>query len=125
MIRSKAAPFAVPIQFDEMITSPARLAIVSTLVPGEPVSFSNLKRATGLADGNLHVQTGKLTAAGYIEARKGRSAGRRVTEFLLTELGLERFRRHVRRLQAVLDTEVGVIRPVPVAERADDSEVWA
>ena len=112
-------------QFDEMICSPARLGIVSTLVPGEPVSFSELKRATGLADGNLHVQSGKLVAAGYLETRKARRGGRRVTEFLLTELGLERFRQHVRRLQAVLDTEVGVIRPLPVAERQDDSEVWA
>lgn len=89
------------------------------------MSFSELKGATGLADGNLHVQTGKLTAAGYVETRKARRAGRRVTEFLLTELGLERFRRHVRRLQAVLDTEVGVIRPVPAGERTDDSEVWS
>lgn len=113
------------VRFDEMISSPARLAILSTLIPGEPVSFSNLKRATGLADGNLHVQTGKLAEVGYVEARKGHRGGRRVTEFLLTELGLERFRRHVRRLQAVLDTEVGVIRPVASAERVDDSEVWA
>ena len=113
------------IQFDDMISSPARLAILSTLVPGEPVSFTNLKGATGLADGNLHVQTGKLIAAGYVEARKARRGARRVTEFLLTELGLERFRRHVRRLQTILDTEVGVIRPVTAAERTDDSEVWA
>ncbi len=108
-----------------MISSPARLAILSALVPGQPVSFSNLKRVTGLADGNLHVQTGRLTAVGYVEARKGRREGRRMTEFLLTELGLERFRRYVRLLEAVLDTEVGVIRPVAAAERTEDSEVWA
>ena len=125
MIRSTTGRFSVPNHFDEMISSPARLAILSTLIPGEPVSFSNLKRATALADGNLHVQTGKLAAAGYLEIRKGRRAGRRVTEFLLTELGLERFRHHVRHLQAVLDTEVGVIRPVAATERTDDSEVWA
>lgn len=113
------------LHFDEMITSPARLEVLSALVPGEAVSFSDLKRATGLADGNLHVQSGKLVEAGYVTSRKARRGGRRVTEFRLTELGLERFRRHVRQLQAVLDTEVGVIRPLPPAERGDDSEVWA
>lgn len=108
-----------------MITSPARLAILSTLVPGERVSFSAMKRATGLADGNLHVQTSKLAEAGYVEIRKRRLARRLVTEFRLTELGFERFRLHVRRLQAILDSEAGVIRPVLASERLDDSEVWS
>jgi len=108
-----------------MITSPARLAILSTLVPGAPVRFTELKHATGLADGNLHVQTGKLAGAGYIDVRKGRRGQRQVTEFRMTELGLERLRQHVRKLEAVLDTEVGVIRPMLAAERQDDSEVWS
>ena len=108
-----------------MITSPARLAILSTLVPGSPVRFTELKQATGLADGNLHVQTGKLVEAGYVDVRKGRLGQRRVTEFRLTELGLERFRLHVRKLEAVLDTEVGVIRPTLATQRIDDSEVWS
>ncbi len=113
------------IRFDEMISSPARLAILATLVPGDAVRFTALKEATGLADGNLHVQTNKLADAGYVEIRKARRGSRRVTEFQLTELGLERFRVHVRRLQEVLDTEVGIFRPTPAAARRDDSEVWS
>jgi len=112
-------------RFDEMISSPARLAILATLVPGDAVRFTAVKEATGLADGNLHVQTRKLAAAGYLEIAKGRRGGRRVTEFRITELGLERFRAHVRQLQEVLDTEVGIFRPVPAARRGDDSEVWS
>jgi len=108
-----------------MISSPARLAILSKLVPGSPVSFSEMKQATGLADGNLHVQTSKLAGAGYLETRKTRLGGRRVTQYQLTELGLERFRQHVRQLQAVLDTEVGVFRPTLGVARRDDSEVWS
>ena len=111
--------------FDEMISSPARLAILSTLVPGAPISFSAMKRATGLADGNLHVQTSKLADVGYLEIRKRRRERRSITEFRLTELGLERFRLHVRRLEAILDSEAGVIRPVLASERQDDSEVWS
>ncbi|MBT3317208.1 transcriptional regulator, partial [bacterium] len=42
-------------QFNEIICSPGRLAVIATLIPGDQVSFTALKRATGLADGNLHV----------------------------------------------------------------------
>lgn len=113
------------IAFDEMISSPARLAILAALVPGPAVSFTAMKEATGLADGNLHVQAAKLAEVGYVDIRKTRRGGRRLTEYRLTELGLERFRLHVRRLQAVLDSEVPVTRPVLASERQDDSEVWA
>ena len=108
-----------------MISSPARLAILAALVPGEAVTFSEMKQQTGLADGNLHVQTGKLVEAGYVDSRKGMRGRRQVTEFRLTELGLERFRLHVRKLQSVLESEAGVIKPVLASERRDDSEVWS
>ena len=113
------------LQFDEMISSPARLAVLAALVPGPPLCFTEMKEATGLADGNLHVQTHKLADAGYLQIRKAVQGRRSVTEFCLTELGLERFRLHVRKLQKVLDMEAGVIRQVARSERTDDSAVWA
>jgi DNA-binding transcriptional ArsR family regulator len=108
-----------------MISSPARLAILAALVPGPPVCFTDMKAATGLADGNLHVQTHKLADAGYLQILKGRQGRRSVTEFRLTDLGLERFRLHVRKLQEVLDAQSGVNRPALRSRRADDSAVWA
>jgi DNA-binding transcriptional ArsR family regulator len=110
-----------------MISSPARLAVLAALVPGPPLSFTDMKAATGLADGNLHVQTHKLADAGYLHIRKAVQGRRSVTEFCLTKLGLERFRLHVRKLQNVLDMEAKVSRPRPVrsSERHDDSAVWA
>ncbi len=108
-----------------MISSPARLAILAALVPGPPVCFAEMKAATGLADGNLHVQTHKLADAGYLQIRKARQGQRSVTEFRLTKLGLERFRLHVLKLQEVLDVEAGVTRPVIRARRRDDSAVWS
>ena len=113
------------LHFDEMISSPARLAILAALVPGAPICFKEMKAATGLADGNLHVQTHKLADAGYLEIRKALQGRRSVTEFRLTELGLERFRLHVRKLQKVLDMEAELTRPVLRSKRADDSAVWA
>ncbi len=111
--------------FDEMISSPARLAIMAALVPGRPVRFSEMKVETGLTDGNLHVQIHKLADAGYLKIRKALQGRRPVTEFLLTELGLERFRLHVIKLQRVLDEEMAVTRPLLPSERPDDSEVWS
>ena len=112
------------LHFDEMISAPCRLGILATLVPGEPISFTEMKTATSLSDGNLHVQTRKLADVGYIEINKVMRGRRSVTEFRLTELGLERLRLHVMKLQAVLDAETGISPPAPRSTRRDDSAVW-
>ena len=119
----------VDLHFDEMISSPSRLAILAALVPGSAVSFTEMKNATGLKDGNLHVQTHKLADAGYLQIHKAKQGRRSVTEFRLTKVGLERFQLHVRKLQEVLDRKSGAspaVRPVRrAARRPDDSAVWS
>jgi DNA-binding PadR family transcriptional regulator len=114
----------VNLHFDEMISAPCRLGILATLVPGQAVSFTEMKAATSLSDGNLHVQTRKLADVGYIEINKVKKGRRSVTEFRLTKLGLERLRLHVMKLQQVLDAETSVKQPGR-SRRADDSAVWA
>ncbi len=110
---------------DEILSSQARLAVMASLITGEPLSFSELKAATGLADGNLHVQTKKLASAGYLTIRKQPSGQRTRTSFAISEEGSIRFRLHVQRLQEVLDSGQGVIRPLEAHERKkDDSMVW-
>jgi DNA-binding PadR family transcriptional regulator len=108
-----------------MISAPCRLGILATLVPGVPVSFTEMKAATSLSDGNLHVQTRKLADVGYIDISKVMKGRRSVTEFRLTELGLERLRLYVMKLQTVLDAATGETRPAPRAAQADDSAVWS
>ncbi len=108
-----------------MISAPCRLGILATLVPGEAVSFTDMKAATSLSDGNLHVQTRKLADVGYIEINKVKRGRRSVTEFRLTELGLERLRLHVMKLQEVLNAEAGAKRRSPRPVRPDDSAVWS
>ena len=112
------------LHFDEMISAPCRLGILATLVPGVPVSFTEMKAATSLSDGNLHVQTRKLAEVGYIDISKVMRGRRSVTEFRMTKLGLERLRLHVMKLQAVLDAETGISPPAPRSTRRDDSAVW-
>ena len=106
-----------------MLSSPSRLAILAALMPGDPVRFMDMKAATGLADGNLHVQTHKLADAGYIEIRKTPHGRRQITEFRLTDLGLSRLKLHVTKLQALIASHPGAGRPART-DRADDSAVW-
>jgi len=108
-----------------MISAPCRLGILATLVPGLPVSFTDMKSETSLSDGNLHVQTRKLADVGYIDINKAKKGRRTVTEFRITELGLERLRLYVMKLQSVLDAEAGVTRSSQGSTQPDDSAVWA
>jgi DNA-binding MarR family transcriptional regulator len=111
--------------FDEHLTSSARLSIIGCLVPGEPLTFTELKQRTGVADGNLHVQTRKLAAAGYIQITKVPRGTRSLTRFRITELGLASLKLHVRKLQEIVATEAKVVRPSPAAPRKDGSQVWS
>ena len=108
-----------------MISAPCRLGILATLIPGLPVTFTEMKAATSLSDGNLHVQTRKLADAGYIDINKKTRGKRSVTEFRITDLGRERLRLHVMKLQQILDAEAAPTEPGRRAGRTDDSAVWA
>jgi DNA-binding PadR family transcriptional regulator len=112
-------------QFDKLISAPCRLGILATLVPGESVSFSEMKSATSLSDGNLHAQTRKLDDAGYIEITKIMKGKRSVTEFRITGLGRERLQLYIMKLQKLLDAEKVPTRSVQRSARPDDSAVWA
>lgn len=111
-------------ELDEILVSPARLALTASLIDGRWRSFMDLKRTTGLADGNLHVQAGKLVAAGYADIRKIPHGRRTRTSYRLTEHGLLRFRLLSKTLRTTLEHGEGVIRPRPARDRRDDSRIW-
>ncbi len=112
-------------RFDPVLVFASRLAIVVCLAHGEPVCFSDLKRRTGLADGNLHVQAGRLAAAGLIESWKDdRSGRRRRTWFQITDRGRRELRRLVTRLELGLEQGPPAASPAPSRRRDDDARVW-
>ena len=117
-------------QIDEMLGIPARLAIVATLAQVDSLAFMELGQETGLADGNLHVQTRKLLAAGYLAGAKGRKGNRKVTCFSLTELGREKFKDFVRLLARSSGTGTLALDGSTTRLRSrggkskDDSQVW-
>jgi len=114
------------VQFDENLLSPGRLAIIACLVPGAPLSFTELRKASGLADGNLHVQCRKLEETGYIEVSRGHRGRRPLTKFRITEKGLAALKLHVRKLEGIVATESGTIAPNPRPRgRRDESQVWS
>jgi DNA-binding PadR family transcriptional regulator len=84
-----------------------------------------MKEATSLSDGNLHVQTRKLSDVGYIDIVKTSKGRRTVTEFRITDLGRERLRLHVMKLQQILDAGTSVEERGRRSGRRDDSAVWA
>ena len=112
---------------EEMLGVPARLAIIATAAGGERWTFTALKRETGLADGNLHVQTGKLTAAGFLARERERQGNRMVTCFELTEKGRQAFQNHIRRLSQALAGDGRFARgdfSDKIGPGRDKSQVW-
>ncbi len=119
---------------DEMFGAPARLAIVAT-VATLPASrgarrwtFTVLRAETGLADGNLHVQTRKLTNAGYLHSHRIRQGNRLVTCYDLTEKGRRALRVFVGRLRDALEggsgfSDLSVDRPQQT-KTDEGSQVW-
>ncbi len=108
-----------------MISAPCRLGILATLIPGQPVTFMEMKAATSLSDGNLHVQTRKLADVGYITINKTARGRRTVTEFRITDLGRERLKLHVMKLQQILDAETSPEAAARRSRSQDDAAVWA
>ncbi len=121
-------------QFDPILVFSSRLEIVARLANGQPLSFTELSKATGLADGNLHVQTRKLLEAGYLSQAQAKGPGRGRTLYQITERGERRLRLLIAALEQSLERPTGPrARPVPAPAAADgresrpakdDSQVW-
>ncbi len=117
-------------EIDEMLGTSARLAIVLTLANGKPWAFTALRDETGLADGNLHVQTRKLVAAEYLSSEKAKRGNRQVTTFRLTAHGLQRLKDHVQRVGQYLGIKNSSAEDQPSVtirknqSKNDDSQVW-
>jgi DNA-binding HxlR family transcriptional regulator len=89
---------------DNLIHERTRLAIISTLAVHDRMSFSELKAALQMSDGNLSVQARKLEDAGYLLCEK-RFAGRTPrTEYSLTPVGREALQRYVAHMEAIIKT---------------------
>ncbi len=119
---------------DDLLGIPARLAIIATVATlpasrgAKRWTFTVLREETGLADGNLHVQTRKLTTAGYLHRHRVRQGNRQVTCFDLTEKGRRSLRLLIGLLRDALEggsgfSDLSADKPM-APPGSDDFQVW-
>jgi len=90
------------IGLDRVVHERARLAIMSMLAASPDLSFTEVRDALDLTDGNLisHVRT--LQEAGYLAVTKAYQDSRQLTTLALTQAGRDAFVAHIERLAAIV-----------------------
>lgn len=74
-------------QIDKLLASPLRLAILASVAHSDEVDFTSLKQAVRTTDGNLSIQLGKLSDAGWIVVNRTSDGVRPQTQIALTNSG--------------------------------------
>lgn len=87
---------------DPLLHNQLRLAIMSTLMAVEEGDFNFLLEKTGATRGNLSVQIGKLSEAGYISVAKGFKNNYPHTVCAVTYQGIKAFEGYVASLKEYL-----------------------
>ncbi|MBI2921990.1 MAG: transcriptional regulator [Planctomycetes bacterium] len=88
--------------FDEVLMSRARLAILSALVSSGEMEFTAVRDLLGLTQGNLSVHASKLQQSGYLFIRKDFVANKPRTTFEITSQGRSALVAHLQKLKAIL-----------------------
>jgi DNA-binding MarR family transcriptional regulator len=102
-IAELAALLASPL--DPVLTDPARLRIqaaLHALPPDAAMSFTILRKALGLTDGNLGKHVRVLIDAGFVTTEENWRGRRRTTLYRTTTTGRAAFEAHVRALNAII-----------------------
>lgn len=86
-------------ELDPLLHSQLRLSVISLLVGVKEAEFTFLKEKTGATAGNLSVQIGKLSEAGYIEVNKTFKDNYPNTNCKITPKGLAAFEEYVNNLK--------------------------
>ena len=87
---------------DPILHQPVRTQIVAFLSGRGEATFSEMKRALGITDGNLGAHLNKLTEASFIEARNESSGARPQTVFVLTASGRNALNEYVAQLSRLV-----------------------
>lgn len=91
--------------FDAVLSDPTRLRLQAAL-HGLPaagaMTFTALRKALALSDGNLGAHLGVLVEVGYVDTETSYRGKRRTTFYRASAAGRAAFREHVEALQAVI-----------------------
>lgn len=95
-----------------MIHQATRLRIMTALQRNREASFTALREALGLTDGNLGSHAQRLEEAGYLVSRRALAGLSFEVRYRITPAGSEAFTRYARELLAMLgETDVADAGP--------------
>lgn len=90
------------LQLDRVIHERGRLAITSMLAASPELSFTELRDALDMTDGNLTTHIRTLQEAGYVSVAKSYQRNRRLTTLSLTTAGRKAFAEYVTVLERIV-----------------------
>ena len=90
------------LQLDRVIHEKGRLAIMSMLAATPELSFTEMRDALGMTDGNITTHIRTLQEEGYISVAKSYQNNRPLTTCSLTAAGRKAFKSYVDLLEQVL-----------------------
>ena len=90
------------LQLDRVIHERGRLAIMSMLAATPELSFTELRDALEMTDGNLTTHIRTLQEAGYVSVTKSYRDNRRMTTDSMTSAGRLAFRDYLALLESIV-----------------------
>ncbi|HLP75688.1 MAG TPA: transcriptional regulator [Candidatus Paceibacterota bacterium] len=95
------------LQLDRVIHEKGRLAIMSMLAASPELSFTELRDALSMTDGNITTHIRTLQEAGYIAVAKSFQNNRPLTKCSLTAAGRKAFADYVNLLEQIVQQTKG------------------
>ena len=90
------------LQLDRVIHEKGRLAIMSMLAASPELSFTELRDALAMSDGNLTSHIRSLQEAGYVSVTKSFQNNRPLTTSSLTPSGKKAFANYINLLEQII-----------------------
>lgn len=90
------------LQLDRVIHEKGRLAIMSLLAASAEMSFTELRGALQMTDGNLTTHIRTLQQAGYLSVTKSFQKNRSLTTCALTPAGRRAFTTYINLLEKIV-----------------------
>jgi DNA-binding MarR family transcriptional regulator len=90
------------LQIDRVIHEKGRLAIMSMLAASPELSFTEMRDALAMTDGNLTTHIRSLQEAGYVSITKSFQNNRPLTTCSLTPIGKKAFANYINLLEQII-----------------------
>jgi len=110
--------------FDALVANPGRLRILTALASTPRQPFVQLRRQTGLTDGNLCTHARRLQSAGFIAIEKSIEADKPLTTLQLTSRGRDALAAHAHALLRSLEQPEAPVTEPAIDENDDYVDDW-